>query len=87
MEQKITIISLGGTNMKCIMSLDEKHIKRVTDDKASELYQDGGWRYISKSVWKERVRDVEKTSNNTPKTKKTNKMSKSAKRHLRKNNK
>ena len=73
--------------MKCIMSLDEKHIKRVTDDKASELYQDGGWRYISKSVWKERVRDVEKTSNNTPKTKKSNKMSKAAKRQLRKKNK
>ena len=73
--------------MKCIMSLDEKHIKRVTDDKASKLYQDGGWRYISKSVWKERVRDVEKTSNNTPKTKKSNKMSKAAKRQLRKNNK
>ena len=73
--------------MKCIMSLDEKHIKRVTDDKASELYQDGGWRYISKSVWKEQVRDVEKTPKNTPKTKKTNKMSKSAKRQLRKNKK
>ena len=56
-------------------------------DKASELYQEGGWRYVSKSVWKEKVRDVEKTSNNTPKTKKNNKMSKSAKRHLRKKNK
>ena len=66
------------------MSLDEKHIKRVTDDKASELYQDGGWRYVSKSLWKEKVRDVEKTSNNTPKTKKSNKISKSAKTFTKK---
>jgi len=73
--------------MKCVMTLDKKHIKRVTDEEASELFQEGGWRYVSKSVWKEKVRDVEKTSNNTPKTKKSNKMSKSAKRHLRKNNK
>ena len=55
--------------MKCIMSLDEKHIKRVTDDKASELYQDGGWRYVSKSLWKEKVRDVNKKEE-TKKTKK-----------------
>ena len=77
--------------MKCIMSLDEKHIKRVTDDKASELYQDGGWRYVSKSLWKEKVRDVEKTHDEVQDgklvSKKSNKMSKSAKRHLRKANK
>ena len=72
--------------MKCMMSVDNKHIRRVTDEKASELYGEG-WRYVSKSLWKEKLRDVEKTSNNTPKTKKTNKMTKSAKRHLRKNNK
>ena len=36
--------------MKCIMSVDEKHIKRVTDEEAAELYHDGGWRYIPKSV-------------------------------------
>ena len=73
--------------MKCVMTLDKKHIKRVTDEEASELFQEGGWRYISKSVWKEKVRDVEETPIKTPKTTKTNKMSKSAKRHLRKNNK
>ena len=66
-------------------TLDNKHIKRVTDEEASELFHDGGWRYVAKSVWKEKVRDVKETSKNTPKTKKTNKMSKSAKRHLRKN--
>ena len=68
--------------MKCIMSLDEKHIKRVTDDKASELYQDGGWRYVSKSVWKEKVRDIEQPQE--PTNKKSNKMSKAQKRNLRK---
>ena len=56
--------------MKCIMSLDEKHIKRVTDDKASELYQEGGWRYVSKSLWKEKVRDVNKKEE-SKKTKKS----------------
>ena len=75
MEQKITIISLGGTNMKCIMSLDEKHIKRVTDEEASELFHEGGWRYVAKSVWKEKVRDVE-TKEEIPKGNiKSNKMS------------
>ena len=41
------------------MSVDEKHIKRVTDEKASELYGEG-WRYVSKSLWKEKVRDINK---------------------------
>ena len=73
--------------MKCVATLDNKHIKRVTDEEASELFHEGGWRYVAKSVWKEQVRDMEKTPINTPKTKKNNKMSKSAKRHLRKNKK
>ena len=73
--------------MKCVATLDNKHIKRVTDEEASELFHEGGWRYVAKSVWKEQVRDVEKTPIKTPKTTKNNKMSKSAKRHLRKNNK
>ena len=73
--------------MKCVMTLDKKQIKRVTDEEAAELYHEGSWRYVAKSVWKEQVRDMEKTPINTPKTKKNNKMSKSAKRHLRKNKK
>ena len=73
--------------MKCVITLDEKQIKRVTDEEAAELYHEGSWRYISKSVWKEKVRDVKETPKNTPKTTKNNKMSKSAKRHLRKSNK
>ena len=38
--------------MKCMMSVDNKHIRRVTNEKASELYHEGGWRYVSKSLWK-----------------------------------
>ena len=50
--------------MKTMVSMDKKIIKRVTDEKAAELYHDGGWMYTTKS----------------------NKMSKSAKRHMRKTN-
>ena len=71
--------------MKCMMSVDKKHIRRVTDEQASELYHEGGWRYVSKSLWKEKVRDVEKPTEEKPKGNiKSNKMSKAQKRHLRK---
>ena len=75
--------------MKCIMSVDEKHIRRVTDEQAAELYHEGGWRYVSKSIWKEKVRDVNKPTEEEETTTKTksNKMSKAEKRHLRKSNK
>ena len=69
--------------MKCMMSVDNKHIKRVSDEKASELYHEG-WRYVAKSVWKEKVRDVEKPKEEKPTKTKSNKMSKAQKRHLRK---
>ena len=76
--------------MKCMMSVDKKHIRRVTDNDASEMYREG-WRYISKSLWKEKVRDVnkeeevnEETGKTEMITKKSNKMSKAAKRHMRK---
>jgi hypothetical protein len=51
------------------MSVDKKHIRRVTDEKASELFHEG-WRYVSKSVWKEKVRDVDKKEE-SKKTKKS----------------
>ena len=72
--------------MKCMMSVDKKHINRVSDEEATELYHEG-WSYVSKSLWKEKVRDVEKTTEEKPTNKKTNKMSKSQKRHMRKSNK
>ena len=72
--------------MKCMMSVDGSNIVRVSDEKATELYHDG-FRYVSKSVWKEKVRDVETTTETKPTKTKSNKMSKSEKRHIRKSNK
>jgi hypothetical protein len=70
-----------------MMSVDNKHIRRVTDEQASDLYQEG-WRYVAKSLWKEKVRDIEQPNEETPKdNKKSNKMSKAQKRHLRKSQK
>ena len=72
--------------MKCMMSVDGSNIVRVSDEQASKLYHEG-FRYVSKSVWKEKVRDVETTTETKPTNKKSNKMSKAEKRHLRKSNK
>ena len=57
------------------MSVDNKHIKRVTDEQATELYNEG-WRYVPKSLWKEKVRDVNKKEESTKKTKKKRNKSK-----------
>ena len=73
--------------MKCMMSVDGSNIVRVSDEKAAELFSEG-FRYVSKSLWKEKVRDVNKSTKEEKPTKtKSNKMSKSQKRHLRKSNK
>jgi len=70
--------------MKCMMSVDGSNIVRVSDEKASELFSEG-FRYVSKSLWKEKVRDVNKpTEEKTTIKTKSNKMSKAQKRHLRK---
>ena len=72
--------------MKCMMSVDGSNIVRVSDEQASKLYHEG-FRYVSKSLWKEKVRDVETTTEEEPTNKKSNKMSKAQKRQLRKSNK
>ena len=72
--------------MKCIMSVDKKHIRRVTDEKASELYHEGGWIYVSKSLWKEKVRDVEQKEEVDKSKTKSNNVSKAQKRHMKKSN-
>ena len=61
--------------MKCMMSVDNKHIRRVTDEQASELYGEG-WRYVPKYVWKEKVRDVNKSTEETKTKKKSKKIKK-----------
>ena len=72
--------------MKTMMSLDGAQIVRVSDEEASRLFSDG-YRYIAKSIWKEKVRDIEQPEEETPTNSKSNKMSKAQKRHLRKSNK
>ena len=53
--------------MKTMMSLDGTQIVRVSDEKASRLFSDG-YKYIAKSIWKEKVRDIEKESEVNEKT-------------------
>ena len=79
--------------MKTMIGLDGTQIIRVSDEKASRLYSEG-YKYIAKSIWKEKVRDINKEpelNEDTGKlemvTKKSNKMSKAQKRHMRKSNK
>ena len=58
--------------MKTMMSLDGTKIERVSDEKASRLFEDG-YRYVSKSVWKEKVRDINKKEETKTKKSKTKK--------------
>lgn len=67
------------------MSSDGTNIIRVSDDEASKLYHNENFKYVSKAIWKEKVRDIEQPQE--PTNKKTNKMSKAQKRQLRKSNK
>ena len=78
--------------MKTMIGLDGTQIVRVSDEKASGLFEKG-YKYIAKSIWKEKVRDVNKeqvvnedTDEMEMVTKKSNKMSKATKRYLRKSN-
>tara|TARA_R110000744_G_scaffold145430_4_gene258065 strand:+ start:55 stop:294 length:240 start_codon:yes stop_codon:yes gene_type:complete len=74
--------------MKTMINLDGTKIKRVSDEKASRLFSEG-YKYIAKSIWKEKVRDLEKESvinEDTGKMEmvvKSNKTSKATKRHLK----
>ena len=58
--------------MKCMMSVDGSNVVRVSDEKAAKLFHEG-YRYVAKSVWKEKVRDVNKKETTNKKKKKTNK--------------
>ena len=72
--------------MKTMMSVDGKKIVRISDEKSSKLYEEG-FRFIPKSMWKEKVRDIDKPTEKEPTKNKANKMSRATKRHLRKSNK
>ena len=58
--------------MKCMLSVDGSSIVRVSDERAAKLYHEG-FRYVSKSLWKEKVRDVNVEKNNNKKSKKKKK--------------
>ena len=58
--------------MKTMMSLDGAQIVRVSDEKASRLFGEG-FRYVAKSIWKEKVRDVNKKEETKSKKKKSKK--------------
>ena len=70
--------------MKTMRSTDGKRIWRTTDEKASQLYQDGEANYATKEEWKKEVRDLGKPKEIVEKKVKTNKPSKAQKRHYRK---
>ena len=70
--------------MKTMRSTDGKRIFRVTDEKASELYQNGDANYATKEEWKREVRDLDKPKEVVEKKNKKNKPSKAQKRHYRK---
>ena len=77
--------------MKTMMNLDGTRIERVSDEKASRLFSEG-YKYVAKSIWKEKVRDLNKEpvvneeNGKTEMVTKSNKMSKAAKRHSKKSN-
>ena len=66
------------------MQLDNQ-VVRVSDSEGANLFLEG-WKYVPKSVWKEKVRDTE-TKEEKPIKNKSNKMSKAEKRHMRKQTK
>ena len=70
--------------MKTMRSTDGKRIFRVTDEKASELYQNGDANYATKEEWKREVRDLDKPKEVVKKKDKKNKPSKAQKRQMRK---
>ena len=70
--------------MKTMRSRDGKRIWRTTDERASQLYQDGEANYATKEEWKKEVRDLDKPKETVGKKVKTNKPSKAQKRQMRK---
>ena len=70
--------------MKTMRSTDGKRIWRTTNEKASQLYQDGEANYATKEEWKREVRDLDKPKETAGVKSKTNKPSKAQKRQMRK---
>jgi len=45
--------------MKCIKN-EKGDIKRVNDDIANDIVSNGEWSYVSKSQWKEKIKNKSK---------------------------
>ena len=80
--------------MKTLKHKEAGNFKRRPDKEAHRMVDTGKWEYVLKSTWKEQVRDIDKEVHDNPlgtgfahKDTKSNKMSKSTKRHKRKSNK
>ena len=73
--------------MKTMANQDNSVVLRISEEKAKILEHEG-FHYVSKAVWKEYEANKRGQSGFTPPIpKKSNKMSKSAKRHLRRKTK
>ena len=54
--------------MKCMANQDESVVVRVSEDKAKILRHEG-FHFVSKELWKEKTRDVNKKEKTTKKKK------------------
>ena len=66
--------------MKTIMKIEidedfpaSSYIRRVKDVDAVSYVKEGEWKYASKSLWKEKIRDVNKKEESSKKKKKRSK--------------
>jgi len=48
------------------------YIRRVNDLSAIKLVKEGAWQYTSKSLWKEKIRDIKKEETTSKSKKKKN---------------
>lgn len=39
--------------MKCVQNKETKEVRRLSDKEADQLVDQGGWTYITKSVWRD----------------------------------
>jgi len=65
--------------MKTIMKIEveetepaSSYIRRVNDLSAIKLVKEGAWQYTSKSLWKEKIRDIKKEETTSKSKKKKN---------------
>ena len=70
--------------MKTIMKIEveetepaSSYIRRVNDLSAIKLVKEGAWQYTSKSLWKEKIRDINKNTDKKEDTSKSKKKKKS----------